>query len=114
MRLFADRCADVTGAVGTTAGSATADTVRAANRMAEAMDGAAISAKVRTAQAADPALSALKIGVTTREGVVELTGPAPDERSRERAQVLAAAPEGVVRVDNRLVVSPPANSVPQV
>ena len=48
---------------------------------------------------ADPALSALKIGVTTREGVVELTGPAP---------------EGVVRVDNRLVVPPPTNSVPQV
>ena len=105
---------NATGAVGTAVGSATVDTVRAANRMAEAVDDAAISAKVRTALAADPALSALKIDVTTREGVVELTGPAPDERSRERAQVLAGAPEGVVRVDNRLVVSPPANSVPQV
>jgi|GEM_PF-2229957 len=105
---------NATGAVGTAVGSATADTVRAANRVAEAVDDAAISAKIRTALAADPALSALKIDVTTREGVVELTGPAPDERARERAQVLAAAPEGVVRVDNRLVVPPPANSVPQV
>ena len=34
--------------------------------MAEAVDDTAISAKVRTALAADPALSALKIDVTTR------------------------------------------------
>ena len=95
---------NATGAVGTAVGSATADTVRAANRMAEAVDDAAINAKVRTALATDSALSALKIDVTTREGVVELTGPAPDERSRGRAQVLAGAREGVVRVDNRLVV----------
>ena len=53
-------------AVGTAVGSATADTVRAANRMAKAVDDTAISAKVRTALAADPALSALKIDVTTR------------------------------------------------
>ena len=63
------------GALGTAVGSATADTVRAANRMAEAVDDTAISAKVRPALATDPALSALKIDVTTREGVVELTGP---------------------------------------
>ena len=99
--------------MGTAVGSATADTVRAANRMAEEVNDAAISAKVRTALAADPALSASKIGVTTREGVVELKGSAPDQRSRERAQVLAVAPEGVVRVDNRSVVPPPVNSVPQ-
>ena len=113
-RLFADRCAERyrRGGYGAV-GSATADTVRAANRMAEEVDDAAISAKVRTALAADPALSASKIGVTTREGVVELKGSAPDQRSRERAQVLAVAPEGVVRVDNRSVVPPPVNSVPQ-
>jgi hyperosmotically inducible periplasmic protein len=100
-------------AVGTAVGSATADTVRAANRMAEAVDDAAISAKVRTALAADPALSALKIDVSTHDGVVELSGPAPDLRARERAEVLAAAPAGVVRVDNRLVVSPPSTGTPQ-
>ena len=66
-----------------------------------------ITASVKTALAADPTLSVLKIEVDTEAGVVSLTGPAPDEKSRERAAVLAAAPPGVVRVDNRLVVSPP-------
>jgi osmotically-inducible protein OsmY len=61
---------------------------------------------VKAALAADPALSVLKINVDTDNGVVLLTGPAPDEKARERAAVLAAAPAGVVRVDNRLVVSP--------
>ena len=36
----------------------------------------------------------------------------PATGSRERAQVLAGAPEGVVRVDNRSVVPPPVKSVP--
>ena len=38
------------------------------------------------------------------DGVVTLSGPAPDEKSRDRAAVLAAAPDGVRQVDNRLVV----------
>ncbi|HEY6132990.1 MAG TPA: BON domain-containing protein [Rubrivivax sp.] len=75
-------------------------------RVAGALDDAGITAAVKTALAADPALSAVKIEVDTDAGVVSLSGPAPDERSRERAAVIAAAPEGVVRVDNRLVVTP--------
>jgi hyperosmotically inducible protein len=78
------------------------------DRMAGALDDTGITAAVKTALAADPALSALKIEVSTEAGVVSLSGPAPDERSRERAAVIAAAPEGVVRVDNRLVVTPSA------
>ena len=101
-------------AVGPAVGSATADTVRAVTRMAVAVDDAAISAKVCTALAADPALGALKINVTTRGGVVELSGAALDERSREHAQVLAGAPERAVRVDDRSVVPLPANSVQRV
>jgi hypothetical protein len=65
---------------------------------------AGITAGVKTALAADPVLSALKIDVTTHDGVVSLEGPAPDQKARERASALAAAPDGVVRVDNRLVV----------
>jgi BON domain len=53
---------------------------------------------VKTALAADPALSALQIDVTTRDGVVTLEGPAPSEDARSRASVLAAAPAGVVKV----------------
>ena len=74
-------------------------------RLAEAVGDASITAGVKTALAADPVLSALKIDVSTHDGVVSLQGPAPDEKARERASALAAAPDGVVRVDNRLVVA---------
>ena len=76
----------------------------AAAAAAAAMNNAAITAAVKTALATDPALSAVKIDVTTTDGVVRLDGPAPDSRSRERAEMLASAPQGVIRVDNRLVV----------
>jgi osmotically-inducible protein OsmY len=64
----------------------------------------AITAAVKAALATDPALSALRIDVTTREGVVTLQGPAPDEKARQRAEVIAAAPKGVRSVENHLVV----------
>jgi hyperosmotically inducible periplasmic protein len=62
-----------------------------AGKVAQKVDDATITAAVKTALAADPALSALRIDVTP-----------PDARARERAAVLAAAPAGVLRVDNRL------------
>jgi osmotically-inducible protein OsmY len=77
--------------------------------VAQTVDDAKITTAVKTALAADPALSALKINVTTQDGVVTLEGPAPDEKSRERAAVLAAAPGGVTSVDNRLVVEAKTN-----
>ena len=63
-----------------------------------------IAAAVKTALDAAPSLSAVKIDVTTKQGAVLLEGPAPDEKSHRRAEVLATAPQGVSRVDNRLVV----------
>lgn len=90
------------------------DTAAAAGQAAEAaaaaVGDAAITAAVKTALAADPALSALRIEVNTTDGVVRLDGPAPDARARQRAEMLAAAPQGVVRVDNRLVVEADATS----
>jgi hyperosmotically inducible periplasmic protein len=86
---------------------------QASDRAAEALADIRITAAVKTALAADPSLSMVKIEVNTEAGVVHLAGPAPDERSRERAAVLAAAPAGVLGVDNRLVVSPPAAVPPR-
>ncbi|HZF80357.1 MAG TPA: BON domain-containing protein [Rubrivivax sp.] len=91
--------------------SAARDGVQVSGRAATALNDAGITAAVKTALAADPRLSAVKIDVDTRGGVVSLEGPAPDEKSRERAEVLAAAPEGVLRVDNRLVVAGPTQTV---
>lgn len=71
-------------------------------RVEGALDDSAISARVRTALAADPGLSALQIEVSTENGLVTLDGPAPDAAARDRANVLALAPEGVRGVRNRL------------
>lgn len=69
-----------------------------------AIDDTGISLKVKTALAADPSLSAARIEVTTTDGIVRLEGPAPDAAARERATVLAGAPQGVRGVDNRLAL----------
>lgn len=70
----------------------------------------AITAAVKAALTADPSLAVAPIDVRTREGVVTLEGPAPDDAARRRAEVLAAAPPGVRGVDNRLVVRPASAS----
>ena len=93
------------------ASGAAAGTAGAAERVAGALNDTGITAAVKTALTADPALSALKVEVTTRDGVVRLDGPAPDEKARDRAGVLAAAPSGVRQVDNRLVVQAPRTVV---
>ncbi len=87
------------------ASSAAQGTAQVANQMAATMADAGITAAVKTSLAADPALSALKIAVKTDRGVVRLDGPAPSEKARVRAEVLALAPGGVKQVDNQLVVT---------
>jgi osmotically-inducible protein OsmY len=89
------------------ASGAAQGTTAAADRVADAMGDAAITAAVKTALAADPSLSAVQIKVSTTQGIVLLEGPAPDSRSRQRAEVLAMAPQGVIRVDNRLALPTP-------
>ncbi len=76
----------------------------AADKMAMGAADVAITAKVNAALAGDSQLSALKIDVDTTNGMVELKGTAPDPAARDRATVLAAAVEGVVKVENRLTV----------
>jgi hyperosmotically inducible protein len=55
--------------------------------------------------AQDKTLSAMRIDVDTVDGKVSLRGTAPDPSARERATTLASAVDGVVSVDNQLVVS---------
>jgi hyperosmotically inducible periplasmic protein len=66
---------------------------------------AATTTRVNAALAADGKLSAMKIDVDTVGGRVTLSGTAPDADSRARAGVLASTVDGVVSVDNKLVVS---------
>ena len=65
---------------------------------------AAITASVAAGLIKDPDLSALKIDIDTKQGVVSLYGPAPNEAARMRATDIAKAVKGVSAVDNKLTV----------
>ena len=65
---------------------------------------AVITASVAAGLIKDPDLSALKIDVDTKKGVVSLYGPAPSEAARLRATNIAKAVRGVSSVDNKLTV----------
>lgn len=76
----------------------------AADAIARGAADATITAKVNAALAADDQLKALAIDVDTTNGLVQLTGTAPNPEARERATTLARAVDGVVQVDNRLTI----------
>lgn len=80
-------------------------TERAANDVSNKVKDAAITTAVNAKLAQDKSLSAMKIDVDTVNGRVALRGTAPDPAARERATTLAQAVDGVVSVDNQLVVS---------
>ena len=65
---------------------------------------AAITASVAAGLIKDPDLSAIKIDVDTKNGVVSLYGPAPSQAALERATMIAKAVKGVSAVDNKLTV----------
>jgi osmotically-inducible protein OsmY len=62
----------------------------------------AITASIKASLLKDPDLSAIKIDVDTRDGVVALNGVAPDEAARERAGRIAEATKGVREVHNHV------------
>lgn len=82
-----------------------ADAKQMANEAGQAMTDASITTKINAALAADDELKALQINVDTRDGRVVLTGAAPNAKAQQRATMLAQAVEGVMAVDNRLVIS---------
>ncbi|HEY0884978.1 MAG TPA: BON domain-containing protein [Ramlibacter sp.] len=71
---------------------------------ANKVDDASITAKVNAALAADKELSALRVDVDTRDGVVTLSGPAPTASAKERAAELALKVKGVASVNNQLTI----------
>ena len=78
---------------------------RATNDVSDKVKDAAITTAVNAKLAQDKTLSAMRIDVDTVDGKVSLRGTAPDPGTRERATTLASAVDGVVSVDNQLVVS---------
>jgi len=67
-------------------------------------DDAAITSSVSAGLAKDPDLSALKIDVDTKAGVVSLKGPAPNAAAKARAEEIAKGVQGVTSVNNQLEV----------
>jgi hyperosmotically inducible protein len=68
------------------------------------IDDSVITAKVKAALVEDKQVSAMKIKVQTRNGVVTLTGSVPSAEAGQHALQLAAAVEGVKDVKSDLTV----------
>ncbi|MEB0030688.1 BON domain-containing protein [Undibacterium sp. RTI2.1] len=96
----------------TAASSFAADTVVAqadkptmTEKAGVAVDDSMITAKVKSALVADKEVSALKINVTTKQGVVILTGAVPSVAASDRVLKMVASIEGVKDIQNQLQVS---------
>ncbi len=80
------------------------DTVGPAVRRAAA--DATVSAAVKAKLIADPEVKAMKIEVSSTDGVVTLSGSVPTAAERATAERVAAATDGVQRVINALQIGP--------
>lgn len=72
----------------------------------EFVDDATITTRVKTRFAQDEQVSAMRIGVETLNGTVQLTGFATSETEKERAAAIARSVPDVRSVRNNIVVRP--------
>jgi hyperosmotically inducible protein len=75
-----------------------------ADRAGNYIGDAAITARIKAAILAEPALKVLQIEVATTDGVVTLSGTVDSQRSLARASEVARNNQGVTSVVNNLVV----------
>jgi osmotically-inducible protein OsmY len=99
-----DAAADAKAKTEAGASSASQSVKDAGSTVAGKVDDAAITASVSAGLAKDPDLSATKINVDTKAGMVTLNGPAPSAAAKARAEAIAKGVEGVSSVDNKLEV----------
>ncbi len=64
----------------------------------------AITARIKTAMYADPAVKGTQVKVQSLNGVVELSGFVNSEQAKERAGQIAESTPGVVKVYNNLLL----------
>ena len=81
-----------------------ASTERAADKATTAVGDAAITGSVKTALIAEPNLSALKIDVDTKNGVVTLNGTVDNADQKSRAVSIARGVSGVSSVNDNLTM----------
>jgi osmotically-inducible protein OsmY len=80
---------------------------RTASNAGRVIDDSAITAKVKSALAADPTTKAHQINVETFHGTVQLSGFVDDAKARARAGQVARDIQGVKDVQNSLEVRNP-------
>jgi hyperosmotically inducible protein len=95
---------DATASAGAAVKNAGEETRAMGAAAADKVEDAVITTKVNAALASDKDLSAVKIDVDTKNGVVTLTGPAPTASARDHATELARNVKGVTSVNNQLTV----------
>lgn len=70
----------------------------------EAMDDAAIVAKVKAAMLSSSQVEGLDVNVDSRNGIVTLSGSADSMAERSQAEQIAKSADGVKGVDNKIVI----------
>ena len=80
------------------------DTPKTAQKAGAYVDDSVITAKVKAALVEDKQVSAMKIKVVTKDGVVTLKGAVPSAEAGQHALQLAAGVEGVKDVKSDLTV----------
>jgi osmotically-inducible protein OsmY len=85
--------------LGIVAGCASTDT-RERQPVGEYIDDSVITAKVKTAIAADPDVSVMEVSVETYDGVVQLSGFVSNQAQANRAVEIARGVSGVKGVRN--------------
>ncbi len=99
------QASEVKAEVSAAADQAGAAVSEAAEKAGAAVSDAATTAAVNAKLVADSELSAIRIDVDTKDGVVTLNGPAPNAAAKERATTIAQAVDGVKSVNNHLTVN---------
>jgi osmotically-inducible protein OsmY len=64
-----------------------------------------ITARIKTNLYKDPAVKGTEVKVTTKNGVVQLSGFVESQQAKERAGQIAASTPGVVEVHNDLLLA---------
>lgn len=70
----------------------------------QTIDDAAVTAKVKTALAQDPAVKAIEVKVDTFKGTVQLSGWVNTAEEKSRAEQVAKTVPGVTAVENKITL----------
>lgn len=102
----ADRTDTAANRIEESADTARANVAAEGGELGAELSDSSLTVKTKAALIGDPDLSALRIDVDTRNGVVTLRGEAASPAAVEKATMLVKGIDGVVGVDNQLRIDP--------